>query len=73
MYAIWLQGIEGYNCVENINIQNCTFSGVEEENLIDNVGSVTISHVLINGTEVNAGLLSCGRSHVGIPISKSAV
>lgn len=67
MYAIWLQGIEGYNCVENINIQNCTFSGVEEENQIDNVGSVTISHVLIKGTEVNAGLLSLAGATLVFP------
>jgi polygalacturonase len=48
-YAIWLQGIKENNCIDNINIQNCMFSGVKEKNEIDHVGKLTIKNVLMNG------------------------
>lgn len=52
-YAIWLQGIEGFKCVENINIQDCVFSGVKEKNQIDNVVKLTIKNVSINDEPLN--------------------
>ncbi len=48
-YALWLQGIEGKQCVENINIEDCKFSGVTSKNEIDNVEKLTIKNVEING------------------------
>ena len=53
-YAIWLQGLEGHDCVENIDIENCTFLGVQKENQIDNVKNVTLKNVMINGKSVNS-------------------
>lgn len=53
-YALWLQGLEGHDCVENINIENCTFSGVQKENEIDNVKNVTLKNVMVNGKSVNS-------------------
>jgi len=52
-YALWLQGIEGFKCVENITIQDCVFSGVKEKNEIDNVGKLTIKNIQINGKPLN--------------------
>ena len=48
-FALSLVGIEGENCVENICIENCTFSGVEKSNRIASVKKLTIHDVLING------------------------
>ena len=48
-YAIWLQGIDGKNCVEDIYIYDCKFSGVQRKNEIDNVNNLVIKDVLING------------------------
>lgn len=48
-YAIWLDGIKGITCVENITVENCVFNGVKEKNQIRNTGKVTLKNVLING------------------------
>ena len=52
-YAIWLQGIEGEDCVQDIHIKDCVFDGVEKENQIDNVKKVTIKNVSINGEKID--------------------
>lgn len=52
-YAIWLQGIEGFKCVDNINIEDCVFSGVKEKNEIDNVAKLTLKNVSINNEKIN--------------------
>lgn len=52
-YALWLQGIEGFDCVDNINIQDCIFSGVKEKSEIKNVGKITIKNISINGEKFN--------------------
>ena len=51
-YALWMQGITGENCVQNINISNCTFSGVKEKNLVEDVKGLTLTNVKINGESV---------------------
>lgn len=48
-YAIWLNGIKGQQCVDNINIVDCVFSGVEHENQIKNSGRATLENVIMNG------------------------
>ncbi len=50
-YAIWLQGIEGENCVENISINNCSFDSVNKPAQIDNVRQLRIENVQINGED----------------------
>lgn len=52
-YAIWLDGIKGITCVDNINVENCVFNGVKEKNQIRNIGKVTLKNVLINGIAEN--------------------
>ena len=54
-YALWLQGIEGKNCVENIYIENCVFSGVKNSNDIKYVENLNIKNVKINGEPVKIG------------------
>jgi len=53
-YAFELEGIEGFKCVDNINIQDCIFSGVKEKNLIKNIGKLTLKNVRINGEPLNS-------------------
>lgn len=48
-FAIWLDGIKGEKCVDNINIENCIFTGVARKNEINNIGKVTFKNVIING------------------------
>ncbi len=54
-FAIWLEGIQGITCVNNINISNCVFSGVKNKNYIKNIGKVTLKNVIIDGVAVNSG------------------
>ena len=51
-YAVWLEGIKGVTCVDNINIENCTFSGVAKKNEIKYIGKVNFKNVIINGKEI---------------------
>jgi len=53
-FAIWLDGIKGEQCVDNINLENCVFSGVKQTNQIQNIGKVTLKNVLINGEVQNS-------------------
>jgi len=53
-YALWLQGLKGHDCVENIEIEDCTFSGVEKENQVDYVKNLTLKNVVVNGKTVNS-------------------
>lgn len=48
-YALWIKGIEGFKCVDEIYIQDCAFSGAKEKNEIENVGTLILQNVLING------------------------
>ena len=52
-FAIWLDGIKGITCVNNINVQDCVFSGVKGKNQINNIGKVRLKNVTINGETVN--------------------
>lgn len=52
-FAIWLDGIKGITCVNNINVQDCVFSGVKVKNQINNIGKVRLKNVTINGETVN--------------------
>jgi len=52
-FAIWLDGIKGEKCVDNIFVENCVFSGVEQKNQITNIGKVTIKNVVLNGKTIN--------------------
>jgi len=54
-YAIWLEGINGITCVNNINVTNCVFSGVRNKNQIKNIGKVILKNVVINGAIQNSG------------------
>jgi polygalacturonase len=53
-FAIWLEGIQGITCVNNINVTNCVFNGVKNKNYIRNIGKVTLKNVVINGIPVNS-------------------
>ena len=53
-YAIWLDGINGKQCVDNINVENCVFSGVEQKNQIKNIGKVTLKNVIMNGEVIRS-------------------
>jgi len=52
-YAIWIQGIEGVKCIENIFIKDCVFSGAKNKYKIDNVEKLSINNVMINGRTIN--------------------
>ena len=52
-FALWLEGIKGITCVDNINVTNCVFSGVKGKNYFKNIGKVTLKNVLINGETEN--------------------
>jgi len=52
-FAIWLEGIKGKKCVDNIFVENCVFSGVEQKNQITDIGKVTIKNVILNGETIN--------------------
>ncbi|MDR3651640.1 MAG: glycoside hydrolase family 28 protein [Paludibacter sp.] len=53
-FAIWLEGIKGQTCVENINVENCVFSGVKEKNYLKYIGKVSIKNVILNGKPLNS-------------------
>ena len=52
-FAVWLEGLVGLNCVDNIRVENCVFSGVKEKNRIQNIGKVVLKNVFINGEVLN--------------------
>lgn len=41
-YGIFIDGIEGQNCISNIELKKCNFMGVEEGNIIRNSEDVSI-------------------------------
>jgi len=51
-FAIWLEGIKGITCVDNINVKNSMFSGVRNKNMIKYIGKVSLQNVIINGQEI---------------------
>lgn len=52
-YALLMTGIEGQNCIENINISNCTFNGVSEKNKTNFVKNLHLEKVKVNGKAIN--------------------
>jgi hypothetical protein len=53
-WALSLEGINGQKCVENINIQDCIFSGVKEKNNIKDVGKIILKNDLINNVPIRS-------------------
>lgn len=51
-YAVYMTGIKDLNCINNIFISSCRFSGVERGNSIRETGIVDFKDVLINGLPV---------------------
>ena len=51
-YALKLEGLKGEKCVQNININNCRFDGVELENSINFVEGLKFNEVFINNKAV---------------------
>jgi polygalacturonase len=47
-YALYLEGIKGSKCVENINVQDCIFSGVKEKNVVNDVEKLVLKNDLVN-------------------------
>lgn len=47
-FALWLDGIKGITCVNNIHVTDCVFNGVGNTNQINNIGKVTLKNVIIN-------------------------
>lgn len=52
-YGIRLEGIEGQDCIYNINIKNCILQGVESGNRISNARDINFNNVRINGEIAN--------------------
>jgi len=48
-YALFIEGIEGKDCVYGIHLNNCDFKGVVNENSILYASDITLDDVLING------------------------
>ncbi len=48
-YAFLIRGIKGSDCIENIQISNCVFSGVSKPYYIENVNKIKLTQVTING------------------------
>jgi polygalacturonase len=53
-FAIWLEGIKGEQCVDNINLDNCVFSGVAQKNYVSSIGKVTLKNTILNGIPLNS-------------------
>lgn len=51
-YGLSLMGIKGENCVENIWINNCEFSGVEQGNRVQYVKNLNLKDLVVNGEKV---------------------
>ncbi len=51
-YAIYMTGIEGKNCIENISLTNCHFNGVKNDNKISQAKNVILRDVFINNKKV---------------------
>ncbi len=52
-YALSIVGIKGENCVKNISIKNCRFSGVGKGNRVNYVENLNLTDVLINGKNIS--------------------
>jgi polygalacturonase len=48
-YALFLEGINNFNSIENIYIENSSFSGVKKPNISKNVKNLILKNVKING------------------------
>ncbi len=47
-YAIWIKGYER-SPVEDLSLTDCTFGGIEEENVLEGVKDLAVRNVTING------------------------
>lgn len=50
-YAIWLDGIPGLHCIDNIQVRNSVFTGVKNKNYTKNSAKVVLKNVMINGVK----------------------
>lgn len=48
-YGVYIQGIEGQNCISGIHMKNCRFDGVKQGNRISDSGEIEAVEVYING------------------------
>ncbi len=54
--ALKLEGLEGEKCIKNIHIENCSFNGVKEDNVIKYVESLNMNSVHINDELINESI-----------------
>jgi len=50
-YAIWIKAYD-YSPVQNLNIENCTFKNVTNQNVIENVKNISMEDVIINEEKI---------------------
>ena len=48
-YAIYLRGIKGLKCIDDIEITECNFSGVEKKCFLKDIGEIELKNVIRNG------------------------
>lgn len=48
-YALFFEGLADFSTIENIHIENSSFSGVKRSNITENVKNLTLKNVKING------------------------
>jgi len=51
-YAIWIKAYD-YSPVTDLNLQNCDFKNVANENIVENVENVELESVTLNGQEIS--------------------
>jgi len=50
-YAVWIKAYD-YSPVQNLNIENCTFKNVTNQNVIENVKNISMEDVIINEEKI---------------------
>ncbi len=50
-YAIYMMGLKGETSIDNINISDCDFEGVEKNYMLQDTGKVVLKNIKINGME----------------------
>ncbi len=48
-YAIYLRGIQGLTCIDDIEISECNFSGVKKNCVLKDIGEIELKNVIRNG------------------------
>ncbi len=51
LYAIWIKAYD-YSPVQNLNIKNCTFKNVANQNVMENVKDLSLEDVIINEEKI---------------------